>query len=866
MHRKVVRVLLISLLALVAALVTGVAVASAAASRAKVGSVPPIPHGAKVTTTAVPATQKLSLTVALQPRDPQGLQALATEVATPGSPEFRRYLTVPQFAAQFGASQLALQTVESTLKADGLDVGTPTANDLTLPVTATAAQARRAFSVSLTQVKLSSGRTAYANAQAPTLPASVAPFVQSVLGLDNVNPSQPAGYEQQTEPASNALARPHTRAHVLTNGGPQPCSSATAATSGNGGLTADAVATAYQFSGLYGAGAFGAGQTIAMFEQEAYNPTDIATYQACYGTNVPVSNVDVAGGPGPVSDDGEAALDIEQAIGLAPKASVLVYQGPNTATVQILSTIVSQNVAKVISSSWGECEALTGGSQIAAETPILQEAAIQGQSFFISSGDSGSNMCYQATADSSSPNLSLSVIDPGGQQFATGVGGTILFTNTGSNCPCSYTPGSPPVEGVWNDPSSTDSEGATKLHGTGGGISQFFTMPSYQSSAPSSLNVINSNSSSQPCGGTTMCREVPDVSADADPNTGYAVFSNGGWGITGGTSAAAPLWAAFAALANSSSTCRGTPVGFVNPALYSLAGSSYLNNFTDITTANPISGQASNDAAYEFNVSTNPNKLFPLQAGYDMATGLGSMLAPHLAAAMCSIASPVFTVSVASPGNQTATRGKGVSVAVHAADSGGAGLGFAASGLPAGLSINPGNGVISGTPTTAGASTVTVSAADAFKNAGAVSFTWNVVNPPPPATAKPSRVSLKGIGSRKPKLSFTLTATSGQPALKSVSISLPGGLKFAKKAKTLKKGLSVKNGKKVKFKTKGKLTITFTRSQRKVTVTIKGPALGVTKSLAKKVRKHKVKKLTVTLKAFNTSKRSTKITEKLKVK
>ncbi len=76
------------------------------------------------------------------------------------------------------------------------------------------------------------------------------------------------------------------------------------------------------------------GQTIAMFEQESYNPTDIATYQACYGTSVPISNVDVAGGPTPVGDDGESALDIEQAIGLAPKASILVYQGPfTTATV-----------------------------------------------------------------------------------------------------------------------------------------------------------------------------------------------------------------------------------------------------------------------------------------------------------------------------------------------------------------------------------------------------------------------------------------------------------------------------------------------------------------------------------------------------
>lgn len=837
------------------------AVASAAATRAKVGSVPPLPRGAKTTTVAVPATQKVSLTVAMQPRDPAGLQALATEVSTPGSAEFRHYLTVPEFAAQFGASPLALQAVESTLRAEGLDVGTPTANDLTLPVTGTAAQAEQAFSVSLKQVKLRSGRTAYANAEAPTLPSRIAPFVEGVLGLDNVNPDQPAGLQRRTGPASNALARTPSRGHVLTNGGPQPCAEA-AATQQNGGLTADEIATAYQFSGLYGAGNFGAGQTIAMFEEQAYNPTDIATYQACYGTNVPITNVDVAGGPTPGGDDGESALDIEQAIGLAPRANIVVYQGPFSATVQIISTIVSQNVAKVISSSYGICEALTGGTQINAESPLLQEAAVQGQSFFISSGDSGSTMCYQATRDSNNPNLSLSVIDPGGQQFATGVGGTILFQN-GPNGPAFYTPGATPVEGVWTDPHQTDSQGAVQASGSGGGISSFFSMPSYQSSAPASLNVDNPNSSSQPCGGSTFCREVPDVAADADPNTGYAIFSNGAWGVTGGTSAAAPLWAAYTSLVNSSSTCRGTPVGFVNPALYSIAGSSYLNNFTDITTANPISGQASNNALYEFSNPDNPNGLYPLQTGYDMATGLGSMLAPHLAAALCSIASPVFSVSVASPGNQTATVGMPVSVAIRAADSGGQALGYAASGLPAGLTIDAANGVISGTPTAAGTTVVTIAAADRFTNRGATSFSWTVLKPP---TAGASNVSLKGIGDRKPKLTFTLKATNGQPALKSVSISLPSGLKFAGKAKTLKKGISVKNGKKVKFKTKGKLTISFNKSQRKVTVTIKRPALSVSKSLAKKVRKHKVKKLTVNLKALNTSNRSSKLAELLRVK
>ena len=103
--------------------------------------------------------------------------------------------------------------------------------------------------------------------------------------------------------------------------------------------------------------------------------------------------------------------------------------------------------------------------------------------------------------------------------------------------------------------------------------------------------MINPSSSASRVRGTTFCREVPDVSADADPNTGYVVFSDGQAGaITGGTSASAPLWAALTALANASSTCRGLTLGFVNPALYQIAGISYLTNFADITQASPVIG------------------------------------------------------------------------------------------------------------------------------------------------------------------------------------------------------------------------------------------------------------------------------------
>jgi subtilase family serine protease len=860
MQRRQNRALQVVLAGLLAcgAVGSGATAAAASAPRIRVGSGAPLPRDARVTGTAAAASTALHLTVTLVPRNPAGLAAFATAVSTPGSPGFRDYLTVSRFAQRFGSPPAHIAAVRSALRAQGLTVGSVTANHLTIPVTGTASQVQRAFSVSLSQVKLPSGRIAYTNRQAPALPSSIAPYVQGVVGLSNVTPDQPAGLSRASRAsASSPLSLPAARPRVPT-GGPQPCSSAQALQP-SGGLTADEVATAYQFSGLYGGGDLGTGQTVALFEQQPYNPTDIATYQACYGTGASVANVDVDGGPGPYvppsaggSGDGESALDIEQVIGLAPRANILVYQGPQTSTVDILSAIVSQDRAKVISSSYGVCEALTGGATINSENTLLQEAAAQGQSFFISSGDSGSNMCFQADQS----NASLSVIDPGGQPFATGVGGSTLYGGGTSF----YTPGGPAVQGVWNDGFD-----GSRASGSGGGISSFFTMPSYQSSAPAALGVTNSNSSAAPCGGAGLCREVPDVSADADPATGYPVFSDGAWGITGGTSASAPLWAAFTALANALPACRGQSIGFANPSLYRVAGTSYLNNFADISGASPVSSQTTNDALFQFTNPENPNGLFPVTAGYDMATGLGSMIAPQLAASLCAIRAPLFTVTVANPGTQKTALHARVTLRVHASDSGAATLSYSASGLPAGLSINASTGVIAGIPTASRTSTVTVAASDGFTNTGSTRFTWTILGPP-----ASSHASLGGLAQGHPRLAFTIGAGANGPALKSLVLSLPSGLSFAKSSHSLSRGVGIKgsNGRKVRFKLslkRGKLTLTLGSAAKQAAVTISGPAISVGSGLAARVGRGKIRQLSIALKAVDSSHKTTSLTLKLKV-
>ncbi len=445
---------------------------------------------------------------------------------------------------------------------------------------------------------------------------------------------------------------------------------------------------------LYGAGDLGAGQTVALYELEPDKASDISAYQSCYGTDASVTDVTVDGGAGHGYGSGEAALDIEDVIGLAPAAKILVYQGPNndgTGPYDTYSAIVSQNKASVISTSWGACESALGSAAADAENTLFQEAATQGQSIFAAAGDSGSEDCAGSN--------SLAVDDPASQPYVTGVGGTSLSTL-----------GPPPTQTVWNDQCS---DGAC---GGGGGISTLWPMPSYQSGAPSSLNVINADSSGSPCGAPSggYCREVPDVSADADPSTGYLIYYHGMWSGIGGTSAAAPLWAAFTTLTNASSACDGQAIGFANPALYKAAAGAYASDFSDITSG-------------ENDITATNDGLYPAGSGFDMASGLGTPLGASLPAALCGGGSPVV-VTVTNPGNQSDLAGTAVDLQIAASDADNSTLTYAASGLPEGLSIAPSSGVISGTVTTAAGSDVTVTATDSGGHAADTTFTWTVTS------------------------------------------------------------------------------------------------------------------------------------------
>src|SRR5947209_6376215 len=293
----------------------------------RVGSPPAIARAAKAVG-ALPAGVRMHLTVVLKPRDPAALASFARAVSTPGSSVYRDYLTPAQFAGRFGATPDQVKAVRASLIAHGLNPGALSPNGLSIPVIASASQTEHAFSLTMRRMVLPDGRRATLASAAPALDAKIAPEVQAVLGLSSTNALHPQYARRAILGGKRPASLRGSARHVAT-GGPQPCSQASSAASAQGAYTADQIASAYGFSSMYQAGDQGQGETIAVYELEPNDPNDIAAYQSCYGTHAAVSYVPVDGGAGTGQGSGEAALDIENAIGLAPRANILVYQGPN---------------------------------------------------------------------------------------------------------------------------------------------------------------------------------------------------------------------------------------------------------------------------------------------------------------------------------------------------------------------------------------------------------------------------------------------------------------------------------------------------------------------------------------------------------
>jgi subtilase family serine protease len=604
----------VSLGTLVLAAATVALSAPASASVPEVAGAPPplVPPGTVELGAADPATP-VSLSVTVASRDPSGMAAAVASVSTPGWPDYRRFLSPPEFASRFGAPAATLATVRSELVALGLHPGATRDDGLSIPVQATVGQASAAFRTSIHKVLLPGGRPAYTDVTTPSYPAGV----QAVIGLDTVT-----RLARQTEasPTTSGVTSAPASSAVLPA---QACPTATTPD------TRDAaqLSAAYDVGPLYGSGIGGAGQTVALYELAGFSASDVASYQSCYAVSDPVSTVPVDGGAGIGAGTSEVTADIEVVSSSAPEASIVVYEAPNggSGIYDDWARIVNDDTAKVVSTSWGLCEARLSQADPAeaqAEQALFAQAALQGQSVLAATGDSGSEGCDQpGYADSS-----LGVEDPASQPDVVAVGGTDLSQVS-----------SPPVESVWNS-----SEGAS-----GGGVSSLWPMPSWQDRP----GVVGAGSSGAPCGaGAGYCRQIPDVSAAADPTYGYPVYctagdcASAGWVSAGGTSLATPYWASLVSLVDEA--C-GAPVGFLDPALYNDASSS-PTVFHDVTAGN-------NDYLGAHGGT------YPAGPGYDMATGLGTPDAGRLASALC----PGW-----SPGGSPHPSGSGAGYRMAASDGG----------------------------------------------------------------------------------------------------------------------------------------------------------------------------------------------------
>jgi subtilase family serine protease len=550
-------------------------------------------------------SQSVELTFSIAPRDPAGVQALVNALYTPGSAEYHHWLAKGQFLQEFGPSRTTLESVESWLKERGLSNTTDAG--FAIDATATAGQVEKALGVSLENYRTNSGVVGFRAAQAPLLPANLAAgTVTAVLGLDTLSQLQDfsAPLPNSKRSSSHASSRKSSFAKPDADGF-NPCTDATTTATNDDSYTLDTLGSDYQVGSLLSDSQNGTGQTVAVYELSPHSASDVAAYQTCFGLTNTVSTVEVDGG-GTVDSNGtaEADIDIEQVATQSPDSSIISYEGPNsdTGAYDVWDSIVTADAAQVVSSSWGECEPYAQDAGASYST-LFSEAATQGQTVLVASGDSGSESCFQSDETTTALEVGYPASDP----HVTAVGGTTLSSSG---------------ETTWNycDDESGGDECALYYGGLGagtGGLSRYEGKPGWQ---PTYFKW----ATTQPCG--TVCRQVPDVSANA--GAGMVVYVNGGWNAYIGTSLAAPFLAGIVADAN---TGCGTKAGLYAQSLYSLAAQS-------------VYGTALNDVTSGNNDFTDTNKgAYAAGKGYDLATGLGSPRAQGLSCAEISSLSPTTT-------------------------------------------------------------------------------------------------------------------------------------------------------------------------------------------------------------------------------
>ena len=580
------------------------------------GHIAPALAKAEALSAAAPTADGLmTLTLTLKRDDPAGFERYLAQVYDARSPQFRHFLTQSELTAKFGPSKRDYSEVRRYLKGQGLNVVQDSKNRLTLTVRGMRSDAQQAFRVAIRDYRL--GDTQYfANDSDPALPVALAQKVTGIDGLSSLSAPQPiiksyvyVNVCGATAGGGNGGSQQIKQCVDLTNSAygvyrELVCDIGSVGTGGDVTTPITTTAGLYGFialatisiacglddllagnaasvlpfplNGIPSANAIGvkqqarlsapkaqtsstslpgSGQKIGLVEFDAFNPSDVSDYLAYMGAPSLIGNLttkSVSGGvAAPGAGETEVLLDIDTVLVLAPGASVTVYEAPFNGSVTSYTAVFNAMIndgMTIISNSWSSCEDQVSLAQAQSVDAVLQTAAASGISVFNGTGDSGST-CLDGSANT--------IGVPADSPNATAVGGT--------SWPNGIAPGQTyPTETWW------DGSGEMPPSGQSGfGVSQYFPQPSYQAGIS----------------GASM-RSIPDVVVRADPANGIAICQADAGGcpsgtLNGGTSLAAPEFAALAAILNQA---QGKNLGALNPQLYGLASTPAFHNASALSS------------------------------------------------------------------------------------------------------------------------------------------------------------------------------------------------------------------------------------------------------------------------------------------
>ncbi len=569
-----------------------------------------------------------NVSLSLKIHDQKKLEDFINATVTAGDPQYHRFLTVEQFTSLYSPSLAEVAQVRSRLEAAGIRVTEVTANRLVIKATATVDTLSRYFGIAIHEFARPDQRF-HAPTSGVTIPKEIGSSVIAVAGL-----STEAKFTTHKRRMAELVPPPSRAESEKRAKLPQP--DVDTATGLPGQFTVGDVARLYQMQPLYRSGFKGQGRTVGIATLASFDQADAYAYWKQIGLKVKanrITEVAVDGGAGPAGAD-ETTLDVQQAGGLAPQAKIIVYEGPNTdqGFLDVFVQAVVDNQVDTLSVSWGLPEILETPGVPEAQNQVFMEAAAQGISLFAASGDAGAYDVNRFFPFGEFTTL-LSVDAPASSPYMTAAGGTTLATTLKLGFGDLVVPKDRPWAWDYLQAYVTANLGADVYFsslfpvGGGGGVSARWPVPRYQKKTsglkrtePGQSLIFYPNYPAQndaqdlidlPAG--FAGRNLPDLSLNADPFTGYLVYFEGAW-ITGfgGTSFVAPqLSGIFAVITQS----LGERAGFLNPVLYRMAKNGGYSGprspFNDITTG---------------------DNLFYLGArGYDPASGIGTINAANLA-------------------------------------------------------------------------------------------------------------------------------------------------------------------------------------------------------------------------------------------